>query len=155
MLRRALAELGRRDGIRIAVNGIASLWETEPVGGPREQERYYNSAIRLHTALGPEQLLESFLNVERLLGRTRGEPGESRVIDLDMLLYDDLEWKSPTLTLPHPRMHVRRFVLEPLAEIAGELRHPVLGRNIVELRDTLRTSSTQVAVKVMGPQWWR
>ena len=154
-LRRAVAELARRDGIRIDPGGIASLWETEPVGGPPGQQAYFNTAIRVHTALGPEQLLQSFLDVEHELGRTRSAPGESRVIDLDMLFYDVLVWNSPSLTLPHPRMHERRFMLEPLAEIGGEIVHPLHKRTIRELRDELLRLPNQFANRIMGPDWAR
>ncbi len=111
----------------------SALFETEPVGGPPGQDCYVNSAIAIETTLGPEELLESCLQIEHRLGRRRRAPNDARTIDIDMLLYGDLVCDTPTLILPHPRMHLRRFVLDPLVQIAGRERHPVTGVTIQQL----------------------
>jgi 2-amino-4-hydroxy-6-hydroxymethyldihydropteridine diphosphokinase len=153
MLRRAVSGLHASDGIRIDPVGVASLWESAPVGLPPDQEWFYNSAVRVFTLHPVDRLLQWVLEIERLLGRTRGMRNESRVIDLDLLLYDSQVFQSERLIVPHPRMHERRFVLEPLAEIAGEVRHPVILRTISELRFDLMGSTDQVATRIMGPKW--
>ena len=94
---------------------------------------FLNQAVKLETHLDPGQLLSSLQEVERMLGRTRSEKMTPRTIDLDIGLYDDLELITPELIIPHPRLHMRNFVLAPLSEIAGEVRHPTYDRTISEL----------------------
>ncbi len=112
---------------------VSSLHETEPVGGPPGQGLYLNAAARIETTLDAPELMRLLLETEHRLGRRRRERWGPRTLDLDLLLYDDAVIDTPELTVPHPRMHERLFVLEPLAEIAPKARHPVLGQSVTEL----------------------
>ncbi|MBI4582319.1 MAG: 2-amino-4-hydroxy-6-hydroxymethyldihydropteridine diphosphokinase [Planctomycetes bacterium] len=130
-IRAALDRLRQAPGVAAVTS--SSLHETAAVGGPAGQPPYLNGAARIETTLEPEPLLDLLLNIERMLGRVRREKWGPRIIDLDLLLFDDRVIDTPRLTVPHPRLHERRFVLEPLAEVAGEVRHPVLNQTIPEL----------------------
>jgi 2-amino-4-hydroxy-6-hydroxymethyldihydropteridine diphosphokinase len=121
-------------GVRIAA--VSSLRRTRPVGGPPQPD-FINGVAELHTTLGPFELLSLLMDVERGLGRVRGAKWGPRTVDLDLLLYDDAVVSSAALVLPHPLMCERKFVLEPLAEIAPRTRHPVSGATAAELRDRL------------------
>lgn len=127
-LRAAVEVLGGEDGIEVVA--VSCLRETEPVG-VGEQPLYLNGAVALETTLTARELLDALLAVEQRFGRIR-VPGEHgpRTLDLDLLLYGEEEIDEPGLTLPHPRLHDRRFVLEPLAELAPGLVVP--GRGKVE-----------------------
>jgi 2-amino-4-hydroxy-6-hydroxymethyldihydropteridine diphosphokinase len=116
----------------------SSLYRTAPVGYT-DQPAFVNAAVRLHTRLAPHALLNALTTIEQALGRDRSRqiPKGPRTIDLDLLLYGDLVLDSEALTLPHPAMHERRFVLEPLAEIAPDWVHPILRRSIHELLQPL------------------
>ena len=116
----------------ISVTAQSSLYESEPVG-KADQDWFVNAAIEVQTTLIPEELLQLLLDIEQQLGRTRKEKWGPRIIDLDILDYEGLIMDSKVLILPHPEMTQRRFVLEPLSQIAGETVHPLKQKTILEL----------------------
>ncbi len=122
-----LAETG------VIVRRVSSLYETAPVGGP-PQPPYLNLAVEVGTALSPRELLRLCLAIEAELGRVRTEHWGPRTLDIDLLLYEGVTSDGPELTLPHPRLAERQFVLAPLAEIAPDLRLPD-GRTAAEAVD--------------------
>lgn len=105
---------------------LSATYRTAPVGGP-EQPDYFNAVARIDTALDPDALLRELLALERDQGRTRSIPNAPRTLDLDLLLYSDRIISLGHLTVPHPRMHLRRFVLEPLLEIDPDCIIPGIG----------------------------
>ncbi len=124
-IRRAVELLAEEDGIEVLA--ISGLRDTDPVG-LEDQPRFLNGAAVLETTLGPHALLETLLRVERELGRVRdGVRFGPRTIDLDLLLYGEEILDEPCLTVPHPRLHERRFALEPLAELDPGLELPGRG----------------------------
>jgi 2-amino-4-hydroxy-6-hydroxymethyldihydropteridine diphosphokinase len=116
------------------VRAVASsrVWETDPVGGPSDQPRYLNAVIRTETQAGPHEVLAACNRVEAELGRTREVRWGPRTIDIDVLLYDELIVSEPALTIPHPRMTERSFVVLPLLELDPD---PILadGTRILDL----------------------
>ena len=124
-LLRAVDLLAETEGID--VQAVSQLRETEPVGLV-EQPPFLNGAVAVETSLPPRQLLERLLEVERTLGRVRDVRWGPRHIDLDLLVYGDQQIDEPGLRVPHPRLHERRFALEPLAELDPELTIPGIGR---------------------------
>ncbi|HEX8354615.1 MAG TPA: 2-amino-4-hydroxy-6-hydroxymethyldihydropteridine diphosphokinase [Pyrinomonadaceae bacterium] len=118
----------------LSVARLSSVYETEPVGVEDEQPAFLNMVAELRAPLPPpEELLRLLLDVERDAGRRRERPRAARTLDLDLLLYDGERLETDALTLPHPRLHLRRFVLAPLAELAPGARHPVLLATFAEL----------------------
>ena len=128
-IREALELLAAEEGIEVVA--VSSLRETDPVGY-EHQPRFLNGAVELRTSLAPRELLDRLLEVERRLGRVRGEGPRfgPRPIDLDLLLYGAESVDEPGLTVPHPRLAERRFALEPLAELEPSLEVP--GRGSVQ-----------------------
>jgi 2-amino-4-hydroxy-6-hydroxymethyldihydropteridine diphosphokinase len=118
------------------VVAVSSFYETEPVE-LTAQPWFLNCAAKLETERMPRQLIKNILDLEREMGRRRQQKKGPRNIDIDILLFSTSIIETPRLTVPHPALHERRFVLEPLAEIAPEVRHPVFKRTIRELRDAL------------------
>jgi 2-amino-4-hydroxy-6-hydroxymethyldihydropteridine diphosphokinase len=136
----------------LPVARLSSVYETEPVGVPSEQPLFLNMVAELaldsdpaSTQPTPEQLLARLLRIEYQLGRRRARPLAPRTIDLDLLLYGDARSETEYLTLPHPRLHLRRFVLAPLCELAPELTHPILR---VPLRRLLDATPHEPCVRV-------
>jgi 2-amino-4-hydroxy-6-hydroxymethyldihydropteridine diphosphokinase len=131
------------------VAAVSSLYETVPVGY-REQPRFLNAVVALDTALAPSDLLSALLGIENDLGRTRTFPNAPRTLDLDLLLVGDEILETTDLTLPHPRLHERAFVLVPLAEITPQAIHPGSGKSIREL---LHALPDRGGVAVYAPAW--
>jgi 2-amino-4-hydroxy-6-hydroxymethyldihydropteridine diphosphokinase len=118
---------------------LSSFHDTTPVGMPGDPPRVLNAALTGTTTLRAHALLRRLLDIERQLGRERPYPGASRTVDLDLILYDDaIIDDPPTLVVPHPRFRERAFVLEPLAEVAGDWIDPVTTHTIAQLLEELR-----------------
>ena len=122
----------RMEASRIHVARVSSIYETEPRGFT-DQPWFLNQVVEAQTTLMPRQLLARLLRIEREMGRRRDIPNGPRLIDLDILLYGDRIVHGAGLHIPHPRMAERRFVLEPLAELAADLRHPESRRTVREM----------------------
>ena len=127
----AAALLAERVGDVLALSGF---YETEPWGFQSENT-FLNAALQLDTSLSPLELLKATQEIEIEMGRTQKSNGayHDRIIDIDILLYEDLVLQTPELTLPHPLMHERLFVMEPLAEIAPNVIHPVFKKPVISL----------------------
>lgn len=134
-LLRAVAEIGKLPESR--VTALSPFYETEPVDMVA-QDNFYNAVLCVTTTLPPQELLEQLLTIETtLFGRTREIPRGPRRMDLDLLLYGEQIRNDEHLTLPHPRLHERRFVLVPMVDIAPDLPHPLLGKTMRELLHSL------------------
>jgi 2-amino-4-hydroxy-6-hydroxymethyldihydropteridine diphosphokinase len=144
MLDEAAERLARHPAVR--VSGRSPWRETPPVGGPAGQSPYLNGAVTLETTLEPEALLRLLHEIEAALGRRRQERWGPRLIDLDLLLYDQVVQQGPTLVLPHPRMTWRRFVLEPAAVVAAGMVHPLTGWTVRQHLDHLNRSALYLAI---------
>ena len=131
-LRDAFVQLGTIGRVVAA----SSFYETEPVE-VTDQAWFVNCAVALETSKTPQQLIAAILSIEKKMGRKRVHEKGPRSIDIDILLFNNEVVDSKDLTIPHPAMHQRRFVLEPLAEIAPDARHPVFKKTILELLDAL------------------
>ena len=143
----------RREHLAFAVRELARygsilarspLLETDPIDCPGG-ERFLNACVCLDTPLAPRELLAAVIGIESARGRRRRFRNEPRMLDIDVLLIDDIVIREPEFTLPHPRMHTREFVLDPLASIAPEVVHPLLRLNVRELRGRLQEVTSETA----------
>jgi 2-amino-4-hydroxy-6-hydroxymethyldihydropteridine diphosphokinase len=141
-LRDALARLGAAG----RVIAVSSFYETEPVEFTH-QPWFLNCAVALETGQTPQQLMTALLAIEEEMGRRRVQKKGPRSIDIDILMFDDMVMDLKELTIPHPAMQDRRFVLEPLAKIAPDVAHPVFKKTISELRDALEAGQAVRKIK--------
>ncbi len=131
---------------------LSAIYETAPFGveNPQEHQPYLNMVAEIHvTNISPSQMLARMLRIEYLLGRRDKNLNKPRTVDLDLLLYGDRQCQTEFLTVPHPRMHERRFVLVPLAELAPHCIHPILNESVQEILNSCADDST---VKRWNPQ---
>ncbi len=129
------------------MKAISPFYRTEPVG-VEGQSWFINAVLSINTSLTPAELIEALLGFEKQMGRTRsGIKWESRIIDLDILLFGNEIINDKYLIVPHPRMHTRRFVMAPMADIAPELIHPVLGESMSEILG--RIPESDQAIRLM------
>lgn len=144
----ALERLAER-GVRMTAT--SGLRETAPVGGPMGQATFLNAAMTVATSLSAEALVEQLLAVEREVGRVRQTRWGPRLIDLDLLLYDDLVSEDPNCVVPHPRMTFRRFMLDPACEVAAEWRHPLTECSLRDLQAQLHRAARCVLLSRQVP----
>lgn len=131
----AIAALRTRDDLRVVA--VSRIRETEPVGGPAGQRSYLNAVVLVETALEPDALLAVAAELERAAGRVRAERWGPRTLDVDVLLAGDRRVETPELTVPHPRLRERRFVLQPLADVAPDWVVPGGDETVEELLEDL------------------
>ena len=135
-IQRAKDCLGSVRGVRFLA--CSKIHETEPLGGPSGQGKYLNTVWQIETDLGPKKLMEHLMQIEQQLGRVREEKNGPRTIDLDLLFYEQEIIDRPGMVIPHPRAHERLFVLEPMAELDPDFRHPALKKTIKELLKAIK-----------------
>lgn len=143
MLTAAAAALAKLPGTELLA--LSAFRETQPVDAPPGSPAFLNAAALLETALSPRELLIQLAQIEAAHGRERSVHNGPRTLDLDLLLHGDAVLDEPGLVLPHPRAHLRAFVLEPAAEVARDMLHPVLGQSLGSLRDRLRQTEASPA----------
>ncbi len=114
------------------IEAVSAIYQTEPWRCGRQPD-YLNAVARLSSVMTASELVDAMLGIERALGRIRTGPGRARTLDLDLLFHGNEVIETPSLTVPHPRLHLRRFVLVPLGQIAPNFLHPVLGKTVLEL----------------------
>ena len=150
-LQNTRAALGRLREIAIII-AVAGLYETAPAG-PQNQPPFYNTACALRTPLSPRALLREVKRIEWELGRRPSRAWGPRPIDIDILLAGSARIDDATMTVPHPHLAERGFVLAPLAEIAAAVTHPLTGRSIRQLLDDLPPARLDGVVRIAGPDW--
>ncbi len=133
-LNQAQERLSKLKGIRFLKS--SAVYETEPVGGA-EQGKYLNAVWEIETSLAPQELMKQLLAIEKKLGRVRTELHAPRTIDLDILFYQDRMIEEPGLSIPHPRLQEREFVLKPLMDLCPDFTHPRLKKTVRELSQNL------------------
>lgn len=146
--RKALEALSHRPGIRVLE--VSRVYETAP-WGKTDQPNFLNGAAKIRTRLTPKALLRVFQDIERKQGRKRTTRWGPRTLDMDLLFYGPRVIRRPDLAVPHPRMHERRFVLEPMAEIAPGFRHPVLKKTMKRLARELKDPTQKI--KPLSVPW--
>ncbi len=152
VLQRAIQVLRDSGGIDTVTE--STWYQTSPVGDVNQPD-FTNLVLNITTSLSPHNLLETCLGIERLFGRTRHADNQNapRTLDIDILFYDDIILNTDTLTLPHPRVHQRLFMLEPLRSIAPELTHPTLHQSIVELTKHVKENSLETLKPVLSKHY--